>query len=545
MKREIYLWIALIVVVALAALGFRYLYQAPISLSLSMNGSAARSALYPYQNAALPIVIQNTGGSAVTNMSIGIIINGNLTSLYKVTLPAGKQTMIPFNYSPVTPGTFNITAVADPSRLYPITNRAGTASGATLTVLVPANAAPYGMLPSANLTSLQSANLRRGGYAVDAYINSSFSTGAFAVIGNWAINNFLGPILNLTTYYTYNMTIANAKYVNGDRAYSIWTQGYTSPSIVADAASAAGLTSQRIRTSFGNMTLVKISNGTTLCSWYSGGWLKMLAYVGSRTCYQAINASAGGAVTGAAYSALYPKVVLKNVSQFANYTGRMGSVTYAATLSMLGSGSNSSFVYARISNNTAVDNICNGVITNISNRYYCSTYLFPNSGSTSGISLIRTTSYAGTYNLTVMSLVNTSHILPQVQTNINIINSFNFSGMSFRFKSGLVNTCTFNASFPCANVTFSNGQLTFRLTDNMSSGIRLNRVACYSYGVANQTPVGATLAAGAAANFTVPCYSFGGIIPGIPLNLNLNLLLNYSVSNSMKTLAGRAYILIG
>lgn len=411
--------------------------------------------------------------------------------------------------------------------------------------MAPDNATPYALLPAANLTSLQSVNLQRGGYIVNAYLNSSFSTGAFAIIGNGEINSFIGPVLNLTAYYTYNSSLANAKYVNGDRAYSIWIRGYANPSIVATAANASKLQYSSIRTSFGNMTLVKISNGTTLCSWYAGGWLKMLAYVGSRSCYQAINASAAGAVNGPAHSVLPSSSALENASLLANYTGKMGSVTYSATLSMLGSSTNSSFVYVEVSNNTAVDNICDGIITNVSNKHYCSVYLFPLSGSAGSISLIKTTSYAGTYNLTVMSLVNTSKILAQAQTNINIIRGFNFSGSSIGFISGRVDTCSFNASFPCANATFNNGMMTFRITDNMSSGAKLNRVACYSSGTANQTYVGSALTAGGTMNVTVPCYSYGALISGIPLNLNLNLLLNYTVANTMKTLAGRAYIPIG
>lgn len=545
MKKEIYFWIAAVAVIAVAALYIKYFYQSPISMSLSMNGSAARSPIYPYQNSALPILIKNTGGSAIRNMSIGISINGNLTSLYKVTIPSGKQTLIPYNYSPTASGTFNITSVADPSKLYPITDRSKTASGAVLLVKAPDAAAPYGLLPAANLTSLQSINLQRGGYIVNAYLNSSYRTGLFAIIGNWAINNFLGPILNLTSYYTYNLTIANSRYVNGDRAYAIWIRGYASPSIVATAANASGLHFSNMRATFGNMTMVNILNGTTLCSWYSGGWLKMLAYVGSRTCYQALNASSVNAVTKGVRSNFYNKVLLKNASLIGNYSWAMGAATYVATLSMLGSGSNSSFVYAQISNNTQFGNICNGIITDIGNMHYCSTYVFPQSGGIGAISLIRTTAYSGTYNMTVISLANTSRAIAQAQTNINIINSFNMSSRTSTFKSGLVNTCSFNATFPCANVTFGNGILTIRLTNNASRTVTLNKMACYSQGAANQTKIGMQLAAGASANLTMPCYAYGTQMSGIYLNLNLNLLLNYSAAGTTNTIAGRAYILIG
>jgi hypothetical protein len=542
MKREVYLWVLLFVAIVLVALCFRYFYQLPINIELSMSNTAANSILYPYQKVILPILIYNNGGSNIKNMSIGIIINNNLTTLYKITLPAGKQTTVSFNYTPNAPGTYNITAIADPSKLYDIIDREKSLSNIVLFVETPENATPYKLLQAKNLTSLQTINLGRGGYLVNVYINNEYNISDFAIVSNKAINKLLSPILNLTSYYITNITVSNAKYANNSSACSMWIRGYISPSIISIAANASGLYSNNISTTFGNMTFVKVSNKTTLCSWYSGGWLKVFAYVGNATCYQAINSSKTGAISGIAQNNFYKRLLLKNSSILSNYTETNGNVNYAAILSLLNS---SSFIYAKIANNTPTNNTCYGIIDKVNNTYYCSSYILPISKQITGLSLIRTTAYVNTYNLTVISLSNTTRVLEQVPININTIENFNISGRSLAFVSGLINTCSFNESFPCSDVTFRNGTIAFRIINNMSKSVRLNSLRCYTYGSSNSTSLNTTLNAGNGISITAPCYSYGGEITGVALNLHLNLLLNYSVLNKTQTLVGSAHILFG
>ncbi len=545
MRREIYLWMLFIVVIAGAALYFRYFYQQQISMVLRMNGSSAGSVSYPYQNAPLPISVYNNGGGAITNVSVGLFVNGNLTTLYKVTLPAGKQTEIPFNYTPSGPGTYNITAVADPSRLYDISDRANTTSGAVLVIMRPANATAYALLPANGLISREDLNMSNSGYAVDSYLYDTYNTSAFALVDNPQINNFIEPVLNLTADYINNIRASTAKYGNGDRAYSIWLSGYVRPNIFTAAAQGRGMASNTIQTGLGNLTIVQISNSTTLCSWYAGGWLKILAYSGSVTCHQALNESASGAPNSALAYPVPSGLGLIDAKLLANYTGISGATNYVATLSLLG---NSSFIYARISNHTTVNNVCYGVVESANGISYCSTYQIPVSGAIGGAkSLVKTTEYVGTQNLTVISLFNSSLLTQQVQTNVGVIRGFNISGSSMAFQSGLVNTCSLNASFPCTGANFSNGALGFTLKNGLGEGIRINSMSCYaaSVSVPISTPVNSLVAAGGSYNATVPCYNYQGRISGIAYNLNLGIGLNYSVANTTHALTGNAYILLG
>jgi hypothetical protein len=545
MKREICFWILLIVVIAAAALYFRYFYQQPISMELQMSNPGAGSVSYPYQNTQLPISIYNNGGSPIRNMSIGIFVNGNLTALYKITLPAGKQTSIPFNYTAVEPGTYNITAVADPAKVYDVADRENATSGAVLSVTRPTNATQYMLIPSNGLLSRADLNLSRSGYAVDAYLYDTYNVSAFAMVSNQQINSFLEPILNLTAAYINNIHASTAKYGNGDRAYSIWISGYLSPSIFATAAQEHSLSTTAFLGGLGNVTIIKISNGTTFCSWYSGGWNKILAYSGSMTCYQALNESAAMRQNGTIATPTANQLGIAGASLLANYAGVSGATNYAATLSLLG---NSSFVYARISNHTAVNNVCYGLTESVNGISFCSTYLIPVSGKIGGEnSLMKTTAYVGTLNLTTISLFNSSLLSQQVATNVGVIRGFNISGAPIAFQSGLVNGCSFNSSFPCTNVSFSNGTIRFALRNGMSKSIKLNGLSCYATTVPNPTSISVNqvIAAGATYNALLPCYNYLGKINGIAYNLNLGLGLNYSVANVTHAITGNAFILLG
>jgi hypothetical protein len=436
--------------------------------------------------------------------------------------------------------------VADPSRLYDIVDREGTVSGAVLSIMAPQKAAPYTLLPSNGLQSREDINLTGSGYAVDSYLYNEYNASEFAFIDNPEINSFIGPVLNITAGWINEAYASTARYNNGDRAYSIWLSSYISPSVVGIAANGRGLTPKYIPTRFGNMTFVQIANGTTFCSWYGGGLLKMLAYSGSMTCYQAINISQYGALNASLLGkSANAGLNITGGSRLGNYAGVSGAANYAATLSLLG---NSSFVYAKISNHTVVSNFCYGSMATVNGINYCSTYVIPISGKIGGADeLIKTTAYIGTHNLTAMSLSNSLLLSYQVATNIGIIKSFNITGTPMAFQSGLVNTCSFNSSLPCSRPNFGNGNLTFTLKNGMNQSVKLNRLSCYANNVLVQNSIvmGAQVAAHGTYNVTVPCYNILGRISGVALNLNLNLQLNYSVANVTRTLPGQAYILIG
>lgn len=541
MNKEVYLWLILIVVVALAALYLRYFYQAQIGLELSLNTTGINLTMYPYQRLELPIIIYNSGASAIENLSVGLFTNGNFTVPYAITLPQGKQVVILYNYSPSKPGTYNIVVTADPGKLYNIPDRSKTTASISLVVKVPENASSYALLPNANRTSVQETNLDKGGYVVQAYLGNKYTTSDFALIKSTQINKILAPLLNDTFNDIYNMSVSTAEYANNDSEYSIWIRGYLNASVVLSLFSKASTSaSQNVHTPFGNVTYITLPNSTTLCGWYSGGWLKLFGYVGSRTCYQVLST---GAKNGTSPS--FVKMPdLTNVTSLANYTGSGINGKYAATLSL----TPDSFIYAKISNGTSAvaSDTCFGIVDSVNGISYCSTYISSISGQIGNLSLVRTSAYVGNYNLSVFSLSNTSELFYQVPININVVKGFGISGNYLRFTSALADTCAFNASFPCSNMTFANGVIRINVENDFGSAVKLNSLGCLTRGLFNSSNLGGlALAPGKSANLTASCFSNGAVLKGILLNLNLNLLLNYTIANRSQTLTGKAQVPFG
>ncbi len=545
MKKEIYIWTAVIVVILAVALYFRYFYQPLLSVALSIGGGSTAH-LYPYQKATFDINVFNNGSSAIANLSLGVIVNGNLSTLYKVTLPAGKQTTITYNYSPTKAGNYSISVVADPGKLYNLADRSKTQVNASISVIAAENATPSELLPKQNMTSSRQAFLTNGAYLLGTYLFDQFNVSSFRLTGNGQIDVFLKPVLNLTSYYIRNISVAEANYSGNASVYSIWIKGYLSPNIFSAATIGSSLSTTNVSTKEGTATFIKMLNDTTFCSWYSGGWLKILAEQNTSACYSLINASSENS-SAVQIQGLQGKfgseAKIENATLLGNYSFSGTGGDYLAGLSLI---TNSSFIYDTISNLSGARNsTCYGVVSSLNGTSFCSTYLFPKSGQIGGISLIRTTAYRGAWNLTAYSLVNTSIVLAQVESAAEILGKFNVSGTSLVFTSGLVNSCMFNESFVCSDMRYANGVASFRITNNMSSEARLNSIKCYSTASAISFPLNVTLASGAGTNISSSCYNIATKLNGTTLNLHLGLTLNYTVMNSTRLLTGSAFIPLG
>ena len=541
---ETYIWIVIVAVVLAVALYFRYMYQPSLGIELSMNASA-QGQLYPYQTSYLPIKAYNTGSAPITNMSVGIEINNNLTRLYKITLPPGKETVIYYNYTPKEPGNYNISAVADPGKLYNIADRSRTKAGADLQVLVPENAMPYGMLPSGNITSSGAYDVRGAGFIASSFLYGSYNISEFGLTSIRDANRLLYPVFNSVAYYIANLSVAHANYSDGSVAYSIWLKGYISQNITNTAAALYGINAMTADRNGKNITFVEMKNGTSVCSFYSKGWIKMLAFSGADSCLSALN-STGNATL--AENPLYNKTVPKNTSIFGNFSDSTGEIGRTATLYL----ENNSIIYSSITSNDGKNSTCSshrnyGVVSTYDGISFCSTYITQTSSSKNlSIALLETKAFVGNYNLSVLSLINVAKLSDQVPINIGIIRGFNITGQSIQFVSGFKNTCSFNtSSFGCDNATLSNSTLTFGLTDNAGNAIRLNGISCYELPPQLEIGLNKSMTSGSEASISVPCYNLGKSISGLTLGLNLNILLNYTIDNKTQTTLGSAHLTIG
>lgn len=545
MKREVYIWVLIIIAIAAVAIYFRYFYQPVISVELGIR-SGTNTTLYPYQRAMFDINVFNNGSAAITNMSLGVLVNNNLTTLYKITLPAGKQTTIAFNYSPTVSGAFNISVVADPGKLYALSDRSHARASSSINVIAAQNATPSALLPTQNISSSTQSTMTSGAYLLGSYMLDQFNISRFTLTHNRQVDTFLKPLLNLTSYYIKNVSVATASYQDNSSVYSVWIKGYVAPSIFSAATLGTSLSTTTVNTTDGNATFIKMLNDTTFCGWYSGGWLKILAEQRNVNCYEIINASTAtpsGVRTSGLETAFAGSLVADNSTLLANYSSSGPNGAFLARLSLVG---NASFVYGTVSNISEVKNTtCFGIISSVNGSSYCSTYVFPKSGQLGSIALIETKAYKGDYNLSAFALVNSSLALEQAQSNVDLLQQVNVSGASLAFSSGIVNSCEFNDSFGCSGIEYNNGTASFKVKNNLNSTALLNSVHCYVTSGIFSTPLNITLSPGASVNVTTDCYQFTSKLSGATLNLHLSLAMNYTASNSTRIVVGSAFIPFG
>ncbi len=543
MKNEIYFWVAVVVIVAIAALLFRYLYQPSIDIGIGVHGSIPAH-LYPYQKVVLSILAANNGTAAIENMSLGVFVNGNLSTLYKVTLPAGKQTTIYYNYSPTEPGAYNILVEADPAKVYDIADRQSSFGSISFSANASTPAAPWVILPG-NYTYSSGRFLSAGGYAISGYIYDNYGASRFDALPTGQAGTFIEPVLNLTYNYIKNMSIAEAQYGNYS-AYSLWLKGYLAPGIFAVAARGANLTATSANSTVGNVTLIDMRNGTSFCSWYSQGWLKVLT-VSSNTvgCMSLINASAELNTPAPAnnISAMFgDSLAPSNTTLLGAFNGTDYMGSYAASLYVL---NNASFISEAITKQNTNSNLCYGVLGAYDNVSYCSTYIVPSSGKLGSTALIETTAYKGGYNISALSLVNASAVLDQVSVAEGLLGRINVSGPSVAFLSGISSTCSLGSAFGCSNLTYDNGTVSVTIRSMLNESARINSAGCYKFANIYPTPENKTLAPGALMALSLRCYNMTTPISGVALNLHTNLGINYTIGSSTVDDVGSAFIPFG
>ncbi len=545
MKREIYVWIAVFAIIFVAALYWKYLYAPQLSISLEAQ-NLSNSTFYPYQRVSLPVTVSDTGQSPIENMSIGLYKNDNLTLLYKVTLPAGKQTTVYYNFSPTAPGAYSFSFIADPGKLYNIANRAQAETKYNITVLSPQNASEYENVSPENTIYYGTYSFGPAGLPYALYLDEQYAIAPTALSQMTDFNSFLYPLLNLTSTYIENTSATYAVYPHSSEA-AIWLLGYLSPGTIGVAAQGAGYNVSYVENGSKNFTLVRLSNTTTVCSTYSRGWLKLFAYHGNETCVSALSQQRGEPAYAQNLSDLNSTITARNKT-IGRVAYTVGTKTSIGTLSVL----NNSILLSSITKGEVSPNsTCLGIISAVGNVSFCSRYILNVSQLTSNspkltneFALIRTTAYIGNENASVFSLVNGSQILNQVQNNINTIKKFNLTGKSMQFTL-LTNSCQFNSAFSCANATYLNGTLSVTLTNLLNSSVKIDSFGCYRYPPLVNLPVGHTVAKNAKINVQTYCYSLDKPLNGIAYNLHLNLAMNYTVGNVVNSTEGSAYIQLG
>ncbi|MCL5427923.1 MAG: hypothetical protein M1321_01955 [Candidatus Marsarchaeota archaeon] len=537
-KRDSVVWLV-IVIVAAAAVTALYIEtrtsNGSIDVSLGLVGSRVQH-IYPYQQLTFEFTVSNRGNQAFRDLGIGVFINGNLTEAYNVTMPQHNSTAINFTDEFKTPGVFNVSFIADPSGLLLVSNRSA-ASVSSKVVVQPAGAPdPASDLP-ANQLSEQDSHMDSAGYLTSAYLKSEYGIKSLALTGIAPVDAFFGRMFNLTYNYTNAIYSADAGYANAS-AYSLWIQGSFIGNITAVWAKGLEARNKNVSIAFSSfngssMSVITLAKNITVCSWYSQGWIKNLAYEGNESC-SAVLTGRGRSIAG---NSIIPE--LNYSEDYAEFSGASGAGSYYGRIARVGN----TIIYESIRPGLDQSHTCYGPISSLGNRSYCSTYLFSKSANSIGkFSLIRTTAFVGQRNISVMALVNTSLVTQQAADNIAILQGFNLSGNSQAFTSGVNSTCSFNASISCSSPSLTRGSLGFVLRNNMNGSVRISSMSCEEGGAARYSIINASIPALSSYNATVPCYDNGAVITGVPLGLTLKLGMNYTVSGKGYRAAGSAFI---
>lgn len=538
MKNEVYLWIALFVIIAVVALYLRFYYQPQLSLTLALApGTPAAASLYPYQKLELNMTIDNTGSATASNLSVGAYVNGNITTLYRIYLPAGKSEQITFNYSTLNaPGLYNVYIAIDPDKLYNIADRQKTAVSYNLTVIPSENATPAENLPSNGISSESILNSGSGGYEIGEYLNLNYSVTSLSFNGTGAVGDFLGRFFYLTaSSYIKNYSIASVAYNNGSSAYSVWLKGYLTQPTVGLAAEGMGYNVINYSNKgLGPVSYVDLQGNTTLCGWYSGGWLKLLFYNGS-SCLGLLNNSNGPTIN---YASDYDKLLTFNGVVLANYSEESHGSLRTSALAF-GDGA---FYYDTIWRNNTATQTCYGLVEPINGISYCSQVLIPLLGQLGNFSAVETTAQIGKTNVSLIAWpVNSSKLINQIPLSASVLGSFGVTGTSVNFTS-TVNGCYFGASFQCTNASVTNSIISFTLKNTVGSTVKLNSIGCYEAGPPVNKTLGYSLAANAVTTISVPCYEDGSLVQGVQIGAGMELPLNYTVGGQTGTLTGDASV---
>jgi hypothetical protein len=518
--KERYLWVVFIAAIILVSLYFRYYYQPSVSMNISIGSVPA--AVYPYQEVKIPITISNTGSSTIDNISIGLYTNGNTTNVYRAHLPAGKQTVIYYNFTPASNGTYTISMVADPERLYDITNRQAAQSSTTVTVLPATKPEPYSYFPS-NYVGRDIFYMSPRGYEASLIFDNF--TKYLLITESPQANNLIYPVLDVLSPYLSQIVVAHGYYSNYSLT-SIWLQGYINQNTIDAAAIGKGFNV----TDYNGTSTINFGNDTTLCASYSGGWTKLLVSLYGSNC----TAYSSGPAANQSYTSPYYSLKNRNDSLL-NYDGYSGNLMYAGDIAV----ASNSLVFESLMKGVNFDNTCYGNIYNFSNISYCMQNFYQGNVTASELSRL-----VGGYNVSIWWVSSPSTLQEGTNYAFNLSRSYGPSKNGTVFVSAYANKCIFTNGILCQNPQFASNETALRISlqivNGFNSTLAINSAGCSLEGNFIPSKMATTITPGKNATIYVPCYNYGTEINSsiVPISIPLNTELNYSHNGTTNTAYG-------
>ncbi len=535
-----YLVIAIIVVAIIYVLASALVHPS-YSISVHLYNSSG-SDLYPFNTTDFAIVINNTGSASVNDMLIGFYIDGSALHLYNASIPAHKGAVIYTNYTYTANGTYSFSAIADPAHILNIPDSASTVSSVVMNVSQSAVPEAYSSMPNNNIYSSYNFTLYQNTGPAFARLASSYNISR--------LDSLLKPNATIMEavlsdiYDTLNATYgAVVRYSNGSSAYSLWLQGTPGPGIINKVIESFGYSPKALAN---GINVFNISNGTSMCTYFYGGWTRMVSYSssGNQTC-----ASFGIDYAPVRSTDVYNE--LNSTDNFLNLTSRFlyNNITFLGYGFSAGNGSLSgsdtfqnqygifiSYINRTVANNSGPGR-CLGLLSN--NSAVCSVYISPKAGSSIPGALVKSEELTSNYRIELYSFVNTTQAVDAHLNAYDLISALNVSQKPLLWAAAFNNTCSIPVNGIECNVigfNYTTNVASINVTNSLNSSFKLNYDSCFISGLQVNETVNSTIQAHSGSESSVKCYNIP--IPLLSEVTSYNFYVNYTMDNATHGVLG-------
>jgi hypothetical protein len=545
-----YLVIAIVIVAVVAFVVSRATsksYSVFVSIAAELPSNS-----YPFQTLSFKVLVNNTGHSGISSMPVVLYLNGNPIDTYKVTIPAGQSAGINESYIYPSNGTYQFEAVADPGQLLDIVDRQHAESTLTVNVSAEQVPRPFSSIPNNGFGSATGFSFFGNGTSVSYLLADQYGIGMFNYTMGPA-NSILSAVLGDLAGTINIAEGALVPYNAGGTGYSIWLQGTLTPKLVSDIVSSFSLNAKPIEANGSDATIAAINSTTSLCTFYSGGWTKIVVYqntTGGTSCAGVVTKLYNGTAQADASAAYNSSTALRKYnSEFfyrnSSYLG--GIISYnrkQLETSNLFQNQYGYFV-SYIARNAEPVNIssfnesCPGIIYSNGTADICSSYVQARSAATNGYDMINETEVTSNYTVSLFSLVAAGNVIIANQNGVNLIKALNVSESPARWSSKYRNSCLiYNASLKCSFVSFNYSADTavLNITNALAGRVIINSVSCYAPGERHNESVNYTVPEGSSADVGLLCYT----IPTAPVGItsSYSISIGYFYNGSERSTSG-------
>jgi hypothetical protein len=550
-KKLLLEYLVIVIVIALIAyIGFSMLI--PKAYTINLKAELTNNQLfYPYSLAKYKIFVNNTSPNYIKNLTVIAYVNNKTINNYYVSLPAHESAIINGSFVFPSSGNYVFTAIADPADLLNIKDRKNTTSSINLYVNSTETPSVYSSIPNNNILETKSFNLQQKGLFANLYLSYEYNLTLADLFGINVNENVITPLFYSLLNYIENVNGAYVKYRNGTEIYTIWLQG------PINTTSISTLLSKLNESTINNngMVYAKLSNSSSICAKYEGGWTKIL--IGeNESGFNCVN------IMGKSYQSIESNVLitqLKAHQELIKLSSKLEYVNSTSIGSIVTSSDNNigitnesinthGFFIGYINYNPAanqiISNACDGMVFNSTNSSVCATVI-PEVKKPFNYTYLLTedNEIKGNYIITIYSLTNRTVGANAEEGGAGIISLLNLTSKPLYWESTIYkNNCSSGTNSLSCNIININKNFSVNIgVKNLNNiPIHLSGIACYLPGFEKSTILNTTLVSGESNNITIKC--LGGTVSYLNPYLTYNLTINYTINN--KTLSANGLLTI-